>query len=100
MLLGDLIARFDDAAVAEETVLAIGDIALLAGLREQAAMTGRGLGACMADAARRYAAEASEEEWITLIGAMGRTKDPGAVYLKRVFAYGRQPKSCGHDSHA
>jgi hypothetical protein len=103
MLLGDLIARFDDEAVAEEAVLAIGDLAMLATLREQAAATGLGVGACMATAARRYAAEASDEEWITLLGVMGKAEDPGAAYLKRALAYGvRAPheRTCGHGGHA
>ncbi len=87
MLLGDLISRFSDEAVAEETVLAIGDLAMLAALREQSAETGLGIGAYMAAAARRYASEASDEEWITLMGVMGRAPDPGAAYLKRAFTY-------------
>ena len=87
MLLGDLISRFSDEAVAEETVLALGDLAMLAALRERSAETGLEIGAYMAAAARRYASEASDEEWITLMGVMGKASDPGAVYLTRAFAY-------------
>ena len=87
MLLGDLIARFTDKAVVEEAVLAIGDLVLLAALREHAAADGLDLGTYAAAAVRRYAADASDEEWITLMGAMGRTEDPGAIYLKRAFAF-------------
>ena len=87
MLLGDLIARFAVKAVIEEAVLAIGDLVLLAALREQATADGLDLGTYAAAAVRRYASEASDEEWITLMGAMGRTEDPGAIYLKRAFAY-------------
>ena len=36
MLLGDLITRFSDQAVAEEAVLALGDLTMLALLREEA----------------------------------------------------------------
>lgn len=89
MLLGELIARFNDEAVAEEAVLAIGDLAMLAALRERAAATGTSVGACLAEAARRYATEASDEEWITLIGTMSRAQDPGAVFLRR--ALGLEP---------
>jgi hypothetical protein len=39
----------------------------------------------------RYAAEASDEEWITLMGAMGRAPDPGAVYLARALVYATAP---------
>jgi hypothetical protein len=102
VLLGDLIARCSDETVAEEIVMSMGDLAMLATLRDQSEMSGTGIGACMAAAARRYAAEASNEEWITLIGLMGKTTDPGAVFLKRALAYSRQQPSqgCAHVSHA
>jgi hypothetical protein len=87
MLLGDLIARFSEETVAEEAVLAIGDLAILASLRKEADEKGLGLGACMAEAARRYADEASDEEMITLMGLMSRAQDPGAIYLRRALAH-------------
>lgn len=87
MLLGDVLARFDDEAVATETILALGDLSLISKLREQAEAAGEPLGAYAAVAVRRYAADASDEEWITLMGALGRARDPGAVCLQRAFAY-------------
>ena len=87
MLLGDLIARFTDEAVAEESILAIGDLVLLAVMREKAATDGLDLGVYAATVVRRYALVASGEEWITLIGAMTRGEDPGAICLRRAFAY-------------
>jgi hypothetical protein len=90
MLLGDLINAFDDEAVAAETILRIGDLALIAAMREQADAIGLDLGAFAAATVRRYADEASDEEWTTLIGQMGRAADPGAVCLKRAFAHAIQ----------
>jgi hypothetical protein len=87
MLLGDLIARFTDEAVAAETFLGLSNLALLAYVRAQAQSSGLDLGAYAAAAAQRYASEASEEEWITLIGAMSRAPDPGAVYLERALMH-------------
>ena len=103
MLLGDLIARFDDEAVAEETIVAIGDLATLAAAREGAAAQGVSVGAYLATTARRYANEASDEEWITLLGIMGKTPDPGAVFLQRALAHVSRPLNgagCGHVGHA
>jgi hypothetical protein len=88
MLLGDLLAQFsDDDSIAAETVLALGDLALVARLREEAAADGVTLGAYAVAAVRRYAAEASDEEWVTLIGALGRAANPGSVCMQRAFAY-------------
>jgi hypothetical protein len=87
MLLGDLIAQFSEEATAEEAILRLQDLTLLANLRAQSDAAGMALGAYASAAASRYAAEASEEEWLTLIGAMNRAEDPGHVYLGRAFAH-------------
>lgn len=87
MMLGDLVAHMADGTAVEEVLLSVADLALLAELRAHAEASGLELGAYAAAAATRYASEASEEEWVTLIGAMARTQDPGAIYLKRAFAY-------------
>ena len=76
-----------DGTAIEETLLSLADLALLAELRAQADADGLELGAYAAAAATRYASEASEEEWVTLLGAMARTQDPGLIYLKRAFVH-------------
>jgi hypothetical protein len=88
MLLGDLLARFEDETVASETILRLGDLSLVASLRERAEAAGVTLGAYAAGTVRRFAAEASDETWITLMGALARADDPGAVCLKHAFAHG------------
>lgn len=85
MLLGDLLARFRDETIATEIVLGCGDLVLIAGLMEQAQMNGQTLGSYAAGAVRRYAADASDEEWVTLMGALGRAEDPGTVCMWRAF---------------
>ncbi len=87
MLLGDLINRFEDEAVAAETILRVGDLALIAAMREQAQINGLTLGTYAAAVVRHYADSASDEEWTTLIGQMARAEDPGALCLKRAFAH-------------
>jgi hypothetical protein len=87
MLLGDLLSRFTDESIAAETIVGLGDLPLIAKLREQAETDGLTLGAYAAGAVRRYAAEATDEEWVTLMGALGRAPDPGAVCLQRAFAH-------------
>ena len=86
MLLGDLLSRFDDEAVAAETILRVGDLAMVAAMTRNAEALGITLGAYASQAVRQYADGASDEEWTTLIGQMGRSEDPGAVCLKRAFS--------------
>ena len=71
MLLGDILARFDTPSFAEETVLALGDLNLLARMRAEAEAEGETLDAFVRNAVQRLGAEASDEEWVTLVG--GRT---------------------------
>ena len=87
MLFGDLIAQLSDESAAEEVLLRLSDLPLLAELRVQAEANGLGLGAYTAAAVNRYASEASAEEWASLIGAIGRGQDPGVTYLKRALAH-------------
>lgn len=87
MLLGDVLGRFDDEAVAAKTILGLGDLSLICRLREQADAAGQPLGAYAANAVRRYAAGASDEEWTTLMGLLARAEDPGVVCLQRAFSY-------------
>jgi len=87
MLLGDLLARFDDEGIATEAVLGLGDLALATTLRAAAEADGMTLGAYATAAVQRYAAEASDEEWVSLMGALGRAQDPGAVCLRRALNY-------------
>lgn len=87
MLLGDLLARFDDESVATEAILSLGDHRLLAALRERAAADGVGLGTLAANAVQRYTTEASNEEWVTLMGALACCEDPGLTCLKRALLH-------------
>ena len=87
MLLGDVLARFDSSAFAEETVLALGDLNLLARMRAQAEAEGESLGEFARNAVHRFAAQASDEDWVSLIGALARTDDPGTVCLRHAFSH-------------
>lgn len=87
MLLADLLARFDDETLATEAILSLGDLHLLNALRERADADGLQLGTLAANAVERYTAEASDEEWITLMAALARSEDPGLTCLKRALLH-------------
>jgi len=87
LLLGDVIARLEDEAVAAETLMRFDDVALLAAITARAAEAGLSLGRYATWAVRHYADTAPAEEWTQLLGALGSADDPGEVCLKRAFAY-------------
>ena len=87
MLLGDLLARFEDETVVSETLLRLDGLSLVPALRARAEAEGVTLGAYAAGAVRRFAAEASDETWMSLMGALARADDPGAVCLKQALLY-------------
>jgi hypothetical protein len=87
-MLGDILARLTDETTAVETILGAGDLALLTVVKERAAAEGLDLAACVTQTVQRYTQDASDEEWVTLLGLMNRSSDPGAVCLKRAFGTG------------
>lgn len=87
MLLGDLLASFRDEATATEALLSLDDLPMFTAVREQAQANGLDLGAYIADTVQLYAAQASDDEWTTLIGLLNRSSDPAATCLRRAFAY-------------
>lgn len=84
-MLGDILAKLTDETTAVETILGAGDLTLLAAVRAQAAADGLDLAACVTQTVQRYACEASDEEWVTLMGMLNRSQDPGTTCLKRAF---------------
>lgn len=90
-MLGDILARLSDETTAVETILGAGDLTLLAAVRERSAADGLDLAACVTQTVQRYTHEASDEEWVTLMGMLNRSPDPGTTCLKRAFAYGQRP---------
>ena len=89
-MLGDILARLTDETTAVETILGAGDLTLLTVAKQRAAADGLDLAACVTQTVQRYTHEASDEEWVTLLGLMNRTNDPGAVCLKRAFEHAQR----------
>jgi hypothetical protein len=86
-MLGDLLASLTDETTALETILGAGDLKLLAAAQELAAADGLDLGSYVTQTVQRYANEASDEEWVTLVGLLNRSQDPGTTCLKRALEY-------------
>ncbi len=86
-MLGDLLANLTDETTALETILGAGDLNMLTAMQVQAQADGVELGPYVAQTVRRYANEASDEEWITLMGLLNRSQDPGRTCLTRAFEH-------------
>lgn len=101
MLLGDVIAGLDDEVHAMQTLIGLGDLALV--VRVEQAATGEGLtpGAFAARAVQLFSSQASDEDWVSLIGVMGQTADPGQACLRKMVEFALRPSrgaghACGH----
>lgn len=87
MLLGDLIARLEDEAVAGEALMSLDDLSLVSRVGEAAARHDIQPGEYVVEAVGAFTNGASDEDWVTVIGLMSRAEDPGRVFLQRVVSY-------------
>jgi hypothetical protein len=86
-VLGDLLANLTDETTALETILGAGDLKLLTAVQELAAADGLDLPAYVTQTVQRYTNEASDEEWVMLMGLLNRSQDPGTTCLKRALEH-------------
>ena len=91
MHLGALISRLENEADAMRALEALGDLALFAEVQEVGAQHDEAPGEYLANAAQRFAAAASDDDWLALMGAVERTKDPAQAALDRMlrWAFGK-----------
>jgi hypothetical protein len=86
MLLGDVIARFEDEAVVNETLFALDDLALTARIATLAAENDLSAGEFAKQSIGRFVNGASDEQWLTLIGQMSRAENPSQVFLRHALS--------------
>ncbi len=86
MLLGDIIASFQDQAVINETLFSLGDLALTARLVALAAESNVSTGELAMQSVGRFVYGASDEEWLALFGQMSCSDNPGQIFLRRALA--------------
>jgi hypothetical protein len=88
MLLGDVIAGFQDPVLAGEALLALDDLVLTARIAAAAAEEDITPGEFAMQAVGHFVNRADDEEWLTLVGLMSRADNPGQVFLRRILASG------------
>jgi hypothetical protein len=86
MLLGELIAEFDDPAFAGEAMLALDDLVLTARITAAATEDNISPGEFAMRAIGRFVNTASDEEWLTLIGLISKAGNPGQAFLQCILA--------------
>lgn len=96
MLLGEMLAKFEDEAFVNETLLALDDLALTARIIAVAAENNMSRSEFALQSVDRFVSRATDDEWLTLFGLMSRADNPGQVFLRRVLSNATQStKGCG-----
>jgi hypothetical protein len=87
MLLGHVLERLGDEAFAAETLVGMGDLPLMVEAGSTGDRFGESLPAYAVGATRRFAAFASDEDWLALMNALERARDPGAACLHHMLTW-------------
>jgi hypothetical protein len=95
MLLGNVIASFEDPACAAEALLALDDLALAAAITAAAAKEKMTAGEFAMQSVGAFVDGASDEEWLTLVGLMSRADNPGQVFLRRILSDALAARAAG-----
>jgi hypothetical protein len=86
MMIGDLIERFEEEAVATEAVTSLGDVALLADIATAAAEQNMTLGEFATMSVADFVTHAGDEDWLTMFGRITHARDPGAAFLHHILS--------------
>lgn len=86
-MLGELIARLDRPEVAAATLIALGDPELMARIESRAAASGSTTAQYVARTARRFVDRADDDQWLRIVGIMGRADDPGLAALRAILRH-------------
>lgn len=87
MHLGNLLARLQDNGDAGMALDALGDIVLYAQVTSMGDRFDESPGAYTAAAINRFAAGASDENWLGLVGAIERSDDPARAALSHMLQW-------------
>jgi hypothetical protein len=104
MLLGTILKRLGQEADAGEALAAMGDMVLLTEVQAMGELHDETPAEYVCGATRRFAADASSEEWLALMTAVERGADPARATLERMLrwalardaAEARAGEACGH----
>ena len=87
MNIGDLIESLESDEDAEAALLSLGDLVLHARVLVAGERHGESAAAYTAGAVGRFSCNASDADWVTLLGAMERSPEPGQAFLETVLRW-------------
>lgn len=87
MLLGTILKQLCAEANAADALEALRDIVLLAEVHEMGEVHGESPGEYASGATRRFAAAASDEDWLALMTAIEKSDDPARTTLDRMVRW-------------
>ena len=87
MLLGTILKRLEGEADAAEALDALGDIVLLTEIRTMGAVHAESPGEYASGATQRFAAAASDEDWLALMTAIEKSGNPARTVLERMVRW-------------
>jgi hypothetical protein len=86
MLLGEIIAKIQDPSFAEEGLMELDDLPLMCSITEAAAEEGLPASEFAGREIGRFIYNATDEDWLTLVGLMSRADNPGRTFLHHVLS--------------
>ncbi len=87
MMLSHILRNLADDAAAEEALLAMGDLVLLAAVEEECAAYEEARGEYVAGAVRRFARMAGDEDWLAVMGKLERSDRPAEDFLRQTLGW-------------
>ena len=87
MLLGTILKRLGNEADAAEALEAMGDIILLTEVQAMGELYDESPADYVCGATRRFAADASSEDWLALMTAIERSDDPARTMLDKMLRW-------------
>jgi hypothetical protein len=113
MMLSHILRNLTDDRLAEEALIGLGDLVLLAAIETEAALFEEARGEYVVGAVRRFARLAKDEDWLAVMGKLERGDRPAEAFLTFVLHWalkrdseernpvvsGQSGCSCDEDHH-
>ncbi|MGL4324206.1 MAG: hypothetical protein ACRCTD_09200 [Beijerinckiaceae bacterium] len=100
MQLGALIRRLEDDNDAAHAMEALGNVILMFRVQQMGLQHDETPGAYLAGAARRFANQGSDEDWLALMTAIEKTDDPARVVISKILHWALDKDNTAHSADA